>query len=109
MYIFIISGTGRRQWGGGGLRVHSYPLSRKMTSVLIVQALKLRLPASLPLSGSVCGNIRLLLAPDSEALLLLVLLLVSHLSSEEGWHKKAGRGKWWAGGGDLDGQRFYEE
>lgn len=88
--------------------MHSDPPSRKMTSVLNVQALKLRLPASLPLSGSVCGNIRLLLAPDMEALLLFVLLLVSHLSSEEGWHKKAGRAKGGTGGG-LDGQRFYEE
>lgn len=82
--------------------MHSHPLSRKMTAVLNVRPLKLRLPASLPLSGSVCGNIRLLLAPDSEALLLLVLLLVSHLSSEEGWHKKAGRGK----GGGADGPRW---
>lgn len=97
----MISGTGRRQWGGGVggcLCVHSDPPSRKMTSVLNVQALKLRLPASLPLSGSVCGNIRLLLAPDTEALLLLGLLLVSHLSSEEGWHKKAGRAKGGPGG-----------
>lgn len=42
--------------------VHPYPVSTKMTCVLNVQSLKLKLPPSLPLSA-----IRLPQAPDREA------------------------------------------
>lgn len=45
--------------------VHSYPMSTKMTSVLNVQSLKLKLLPTLPLSVSLCWDIRLPLAPDS--------------------------------------------
>lgn len=47
--------------------VHPYPVSTKMTSVLNVQSLKLKLLPTLPLSVFRCGDIRLPLAPDSEA------------------------------------------